>query len=299
MAALFPGVDRASFAVGFGLRLREAGLGVGLGGIEAFVRALELCPVDSVDSLYWTARVTFVKRCEDLVLFEAVFRAVFAHGVASVDPNARRRALEQTEIKTEPALAHSTAAHDNDMGQSLPWATLPTGLASAAQEREQGPALPERMPSSLEAVADIPFEALDLGDLHLLDTWLITGLASWPTRRSRRMGRHYAGRRVTLRPTLARARRTGFEPVKLVASRPLRKPRPVVMLCDVSQSMQHQAAAYFHLMRAVATTTDAEVFAFATRLTRLTSALSHRSAEVAIEQASANGFIDDLHLGSL
>ena len=59
------------------------------------------------------------------------------------------------------------------------------------------------------------------------------------------------------------------------------------MLCDVSESMQHQAAAYFHLMRAVARTTDAEVFAFATRLTRLTPVLAQASAELAIEQATA------------
>ena len=59
------------------------------------------------------------------------------------------------------------------------------------------------------------------------------------------------------------------------------------MLCDVSQSMQAQATAYFHLMRALTLTVDAEVFAFATTLTRLTPALAHRSAEVAIEQATA------------
>jgi hypothetical protein len=51
--------------------------------------------------------------------------------------------------------------------------------------------------------------------------------------------------------------------------------------------MQAQAAAYFHLMRALALTADAEVFAFATSLTRLTTVLAHRSAEVAIDQASA------------
>jgi len=59
------------------------------------------------------------------------------------------------------------------------------------------------------------------------------------------------------------------------------------MLCDVSQSMQAQAAAYFVLMRTLALAVDAEIFAFATTLTRLTTALTHRSAEVAIEQATA------------
>ena len=86
---------------------------------------------------------------------------------------------------------------------------------------------------------------------------------------------------------MARARHTGFEPAVLVRSEPRRKPRRVVMLCDVSQSMQPYAAAYFHLMRAAAVATRAEVFAFATVLTRLTPALAHSSAEVAVEQATA------------
>jgi len=64
------------------------------------------------------------------------------------------------------------------------------------------------------------------------------------------------------------------------------KPRKVVMLCDVSQSMEAQIAAYFHLMRALTVVAGAEVFAFATTLTRLTSVLSGKSTTLAIEQAT-------------
>jgi uncharacterized protein with von Willebrand factor type A (vWA) domain len=95
------------------------------------------------------------------------------------------------------------------------------------------------------------------------------------------------GHRIALRPTIARARRTGWEPIQLVRVRPVHRPRRVVMLCDVSQSMQAQAAAYLHLMRALVIGSDAEVFAFATTSTRLTAVLAHRSAEIAIEQATA------------
>jgi uncharacterized protein with von Willebrand factor type A (vWA) domain len=68
--------------------------------------------------------------------------------------------------------------------------------------------------------------------------------------------------------------------------RPTDKPRRVVMLCDVSQSMQAHAPAYLHMMRALALAADAEVFAFATSLTRLTAVLGHTSAAAAIEQAT-------------
>jgi hypothetical protein len=91
---------------------------------------------------------------------------------------------------------------------------------------------------------------------------------------------------VALRPTIARARRTGWEPVELVRVAPVPRQRKVVMLCDVSQSMQPQVTAYFHLMRALATVAGGETFAFATRLTRLTPVLRHKSAELAVSLAT-------------
>lgn len=59
------------------------------------------------------------------------------------------------------------------------------------------------------------------------------------------------------------------------------------MLCDVSQSMEPYATAYLHLMRTLARSGRAETFAFSTSLTRLTAVLQHRSAQEAIDQASA------------
>jgi uncharacterized protein with von Willebrand factor type A (vWA) domain len=69
-------------------------------------------------------------------------------------------------------------------------------------------------------------------------------------------------------------------------ARPLTRPRRVVALCDVSESMRAQASAYVHLMRVLVLATDAEAFAFCVELTRLTAVLRHRSAEVALEQAA-------------
>ena len=135
--------------------------------------------------------------------------------------------------------------------------------------------------------------ALPLRRRHrkLLGRWLELALRTWPTRRSRRLAQARGGRRVALRATIARSRRTGFEPIHLIHVDPVHVPRRVVLLCDVSQSMQAQAVAYLHLMRAFTVATDAEVFAFATTLTRLTTVLAHRSAEVAIAGATAT--VDD------
>lgn len=76
----------------------------------------------------------------------------------------------------------------------------------------------------------------------------------------------------------------------LARIRPRRRPRRVLLLCDVSRSMQPYAAIYLHLMRAAVLRRAGghpEVFAFSTSLTRLTSVLSHRSAEMALHRANA------------
>jgi hypothetical protein len=166
------------------------------------------------------------------------------------------------------------------------WASAPRTVAGTSSD--DGPLeVPQRLPSSIEGIADISFPALDEHDLELLAFWFKDALSTWPMRRSRRVKPHHGGRRVALRPTLQHARRTGFEPIHVVRTHQVQKPRRVVMLCDVSQSMESYATAYLHLMRAGVLNVDAEVFAFATSLTRLTAVLRHRSPEVAIELATS------------
>ena len=280
-------VDRAAFATAFALRLRRAGVAVGLTGVEAFVRGLAECPPETAGSLYWVARVTLAQRHGDLAAFDRVFAEVFSDAAVPVDPHARRRPATPPAGRDDAHARVPSGSGPDEPGQGLPWRTLPPTVGTEETGDPSGLRVPERLPSDLEALADVPFEQLDPAGLALLDDWLAAALRRWPTRRSRRMARHHRGQRPALRPTLERARRTGYEPLELVRTRPVDRPRRVVMLCDVSQSMQHHAAAYFHLMRAVATTADAEVFAFATRLTRLTAILAHRSPDVAIELATA------------
>ncbi|MEO9221194.1 MAG: VWA domain-containing protein [Mycobacteriaceae bacterium] len=285
-AAILRGVDRAAFAVALAVRLRAHGVSVGATAIEDFTRALAQSPPDSRARLYWTARVTLVRSHSELAAFDAVFAAVFADAVLAMDPNARRKALISTFGSDDSFAAVAGTPQETQSGAGLPWVTLPPTVDSA-EESDSPLVVPERLPTALVGLLDVPFEQLRPQDMELLGRWLASAARTWPTRRSRRLAVDRRGRRIAIRPTIARSRRTGWEPISLVRVKQVDRPRPVVMLCDVSQSMQAQASAYFHLMRALALTADAEVFAFATRLTRLTPVLTHRSAEVAIAEATA------------
>ncbi|WP_204366776.1 VWA domain-containing protein [Nocardiopsis kunsanensis] len=159
----------------------------------------------------------------------------------------------------------------------LPWAT------PAAPSEPSSPAHVALSATEREALAGEPFETLSEDQVAQIGAWLAESLPRMPRRRPRRRRPGRCGDRVALRATLARARRTEWE---LVQEERVRRPRRLVVLCDVSESVRTQSAARMHLMRAlVRSSARAEAFAFATRLTRLTPVLAHSDVDAALERA--------------
>jgi uncharacterized protein len=288
---LLRGVDLAAFAAALVARLRGAGVLVSANGQAGFVQALRQVVPDTTSALYWAARLTLVNRMEDLVAFDAVFASVFGvFGTASSDSRTGPAPLLPLPGPKTPAAGTvrraGSPAHAG--AQKLPWATRASTDRGGAAETSI--LLPDLLPSRLAALADEPFDRFDPEDLRLLGSWLEATVARWPRRRSLRFEPSAGGKRIDLRATMNASRATGWESVILARTRPRRRPRRVVLACDVSRSMQPYAAVYLHLMRAAAlrqARIRPEVFAFSTSLTRLTSVLSHRSAEVALEKANA------------
>jgi len=285
---LLRGVDLAAFAAALVARLRGAGVSVSASGQTSFVQALRQLVPDSTSTLYWAARLTLVNRMEDLGGFDAVFAAVFGStrpdGSTGPDP-----LLPMPGPKTPASGTVRGAGSPPAAGaQKLPWATR--SVTGQGDTTQASVLLPDLLPSRIAALADEPFDRFDPEDLRLLGTWLEASVARWPRRRSLRFEPSAHGKRIDLRATMNASRATGWESVVLARTRPRRRPRRVVLVCDVSRSMQPYAAVYLHLMRAAVlrqARIRPEVFAFSTSLTRLTSVLSHRSAEVALQRANA------------
>jgi uncharacterized protein len=109
-----------------------------------------------------------------------------------------------------------------------------------------------------------------------------------PPRRTRRFERGRHGERIDMRRTLRASLRTGGEPIRLAHRRRRIARRRLVMLCDISGSMEPYARAYLQFLTcAAASGPKVEAFVFATRLTRLTRALASRNPERAIQRAAA------------
>jgi uncharacterized protein len=284
---LLRGVDRAAFAAALVARMRDGGVVVAGSGPTGFVQALaELVP-RTRSELYWAARLTLVNRMEDLAAFDAVFEAVFGDATLGLEPPGIKASKGLPASSVPGARGRDGAPPDE--GGGLPWITRPSVL-TAGRHHDVNVAVPNVLPSRIVARADEPFERFDADDLRLLGSWLEHAASRWPRRRSLRREKNRHGKWIDLRETMNASRSTGWEAVMLARTRRRHRPRRIVLVCDVSRSMQPYAAMYLHLMRATALGRQGirpEVFAFSTSLTRLTSVLSHRSAEVALERANA------------
>jgi uncharacterized protein with von Willebrand factor type A (vWA) domain len=142
-------------------------------------------------------------------------------------------------------------------------------LAASAEERLRGRSFDRLEPDELRRLSVL------MGRLSLAP----------PPRPARRSVRSPSGSAVDLRATFRRARRTGGDPVHRVRRRPRTRARRLVFLCDISGSMEGYTRAYLQLLLCAAGGPRAEVFVFATRLTRLTRVLRHASPDVALEGA--------------
>ena len=150
--------------------------------------------------------------------------------------------------------------------------------------------------SPVERLAGTDFAELTAAELAELADAMRRITLAVPARRSRRRRPRPAGQHTDMRATLRQARRTGGDPFRLVGEVPRLRPRRLVVLCDISGSMEPYARAMIQLLYCAAGGASAEVFSFATRLTRLTTALARSTPAVAL--ASAAQAAPDWHGGT-
>lgn len=296
---LLDGIDRAIFSAAFVDRLRRAGLPVSIHSAERLANAFDAVQPTALTELYWLCRVSLVHDVRSIELFDRVFDVVFEGGALDVGRNARKANKHQPPAMASEAQVKVAARNQvADGSGGVPWTSAPSAAPEDAQasDDDNDIALPELLPSELAHLADTPFDQLSDVELTQIGAWLETAIISWPTRPARRTRRARGGAALDRRATLAAARRTGGDPINLVWRSKIRRPRKVVMLADVSGSMQTFVRPYMHVMRALTRHVDAETMAFSTSLTRLTPALRRQDVQDAIGAASE--LVDDRFSGT-
>ena len=254
----------ARHVVTFGRVLREAGLEVGPGRVADALAGLDLVDLANRDDVYWTLRQTLVSRWEDLDAFDAAFRAWFLRA------------------PTAPVFRHAT--------ETAPLRLLRRG-AEAKRSDEAGEAGQDR--SSLgfspeEALRRRDFADMTREEFENVGRLIAAIAAGRPRRRSRRLRPHRRGHDLDMRRLVRASLGTGGEAVERAYRNRVHVSRKLVVLCDVSGSMEAYSRALVLFLHALARSgRGVETFAFGTRLTRLTRELIIRDPEGALRAASA------------
>jgi uncharacterized protein with von Willebrand factor type A (vWA) domain len=278
--------DLAEVAARFGAELRRAGLPVGPGRSERFANAVIIASPQTPDELYRCALATLVSGKDETDVLRAVFNRVFG----GLDDPATRGDDQSSPAMRPPASPESLLARAARAAKSHVSDTEPAPTPDAGEDGQDSPE-PEReiehryLGSTVERLAGKDFADLSESELQLLAGLMRSITLSVPLRRSRREHRRPGGPRTDVRSTLRQARRTGGWAFRLISKAPTRRPRDLVVLCDISGSMEPYARAMIQLLYCAAGGARAEVFTFATRLTRLTPALSRTRPAVALQRA--------------
>ena len=258
--------------VTFGRILREAGLEVGPGRLQDALRGLDAVDLSSREQVYHALRCTLVSRHDDLEPFDVAFAAFW-----------------------EGAPISQLGGPPPEQGIDMP--TPPPIVVPAGSTEDEPPAEDAEPPQQAAAMASPDellrrrdFAQMTPSELRRLRRLMVELAAMRPLRRSRRLTPAHGGGVLDARRTLRQAMHTGGLPLERSWRRPKLVPRRLVVLCDVSGSMEPYARALIMFLQALAAPDGAsrhlEAFAFGTRLTRLTPHLAGADPATVLERAS-------------
>lgn len=259
--------EAEAIAVAFARVLRGVGIVAPVDSVVSFVDALTRLGVGERGNVYWAGRATLVRRPEEFELYDRAF-AVFwdARGANSPDEITEtiRIALATDDGEDAPDDG-STSQSDADITLTLRW-------------------------SAIEALREKDFAEYSDDELHLARELMSRLRLAGPRRQSLRLRPAHGTHSVPdLRRTVRASLRSGGEPVRRYWRRPDDKLRRLVLLLDISGSMEPYSRAFLRFVHAaVAGRQRVEAFTFGTRLTRLTKELSTRNPDEAITRASRN-----------
>lgn len=245
--------DLVEHTARFCRRLRAEGLRLGPGDTLDATRALDSVDLLDREDVRLGLRTALVKRLEDVPLFDALFETFWGGGAP---------------VSRNPAVIPPDAEEERTARSAAP------NRARTPDSRESLEELPVPRPSAKEALGQQDFSTFGEDELRA-----VTALARAIARRLRaRPGRRWKqarrGGRVSLRRTMREAMKTGGELSTLsYRERKLRRTR-LVILADVSGSMDLYARLLLQFLYALQNAfARVETFVFATRLSRVTDQL--------------------------
>ena len=260
----------------FSRLLRAAGLRIGPDRVVDCVKALEITGPARRDDWYWTMSAVLLSRQEQRPIFDQAFHIFWR------DPKLAERMMQLMLPK-----AHGRAAKpEEQQSQRLTDALFNQNRDERA--REQKIEMEARLTfSSREVLQRMDFDTMSAAELAEAKRMIAQLRLPLPEIRTRRYYAQRAGTRIDLRRTLRESLREGGDIIALVRAAPREIHPPLVVLCDISGSMNPYARMFLHFLHAITNDRDrVTVFVFGTRLTNITRQLRHRDVDVAMAKVA-------------
>ena len=254
-------------AVAFARILRGAGLDVPLDSVIVFVSALSHLGLKNRNDVYWSAHSTLVRRHEDTPIFDRAFTVFWD----------QRIAIETSS--TEAEIVSMTLLIDDDNEQSHDDET--------AEPIDEENSITLRF-SSIETLREKDFAEYNDAELREAEQFMSRLRLAGPPKKSLRLVKaNHQGTRHDIRRTMRASLQHGGEPIERYWREPSERLRRLVVLLDISGSMEPYARALLRFMHAaVVGRQRVEAFTFGTRLTRITKELTSRNPDKALAQTS-------------
>jgi uncharacterized protein with von Willebrand factor type A (vWA) domain len=277
-------VDLARVVAAFGQVMHQAGVPVTPERSARFAQVVLLADPLSLSELAALGRTTLLSDHDQIEIFDRVFAQVFG-GI-----------IDQAEFRGDSP--HEAPPSARPEGDEAPRARDREGSQDVQPSGSSGESDPDGEPdddeeavlaavSSKERLGEKNFADCSEDELMLLHALIARLPFVAPMRTARRMRRHDSGNALDIRATLRASHRTSGDPVRRILRKRTTRPRRVVLIADVSGSMEPYSRVYLHLMRGAVKALGSEAFVFATRLTRLTRPLRHTHPDIAYARAAA------------
>src|SRR5262245_32593372 len=261
----------------FARLLRAAGLPVGPGRVIDCVEALQIAGAQHREDWYWTMSAVLLSKQEHRPIFDQAFQVFWR------DPKLTEKMMSLLLPK-----AHGrTAKPEQQQSQRLTDALFSQKKVEE-REAEQKDFEARLTFSSREVLSRMDFDTMSAAELAQAKQMLARLRLPLPLIRTRRYETDRGGSRIDLRKTLRETLREGGDIIPLVRAAPRELHPPLVVLCDISGSMNPYSRMFLHFLHAITNDRDrVTVFVFGTRLTNITRQLRHRDVDVAMAKVAA------------
>lgn len=277
----------------FGRRLRAIGMPIGPGQVLGMIDALEIIDLSRRDDVYATCRAALVTRPEQLAAFNAEFYRFWRDLVNRTPPLLNEYVSDDEETV---GLPDDNRTRDNGSAKNAPsgnesertvLAIEGTDDAGDIDDADEYEVPPDDVMifSASEALRKKDFSQFSPDEIaearRIIDsmTWRLG------KRKTRRRRRAIHGKFIDHRATLRAAMRQGGVPLDLKWRQQTERMRPLILICDISGSMDRYSRLLLRFVHALEQGLDSvEVFVFGTRLTRITRELRRRDVDSAIAE---------------